>query len=335
MAEVDSRFANASVEFDPESLAPSYRLTLGTAGSSSATAVAARMGMPAAVLERANALLEREDRRLDQMLTELSTSRGALARERSEAQRLRAEGEATRREYGEKLERLQARRDKLFEQMRAELDAAFRSAHREVADVIRDLQRGGSARDAALARERLLGLETRAIEVAEAAPKPPAPPRTPTDWSHAQPGDEVEMPGGRKGALVALPDRHGKVTVTVGTARMTLPAEQVVLRARRRTDAPEATRAHVRIETAPPSADAGQCDVRGMRVDEALDRLLAALDSAASAGRNQLLVVHGLGTGKLRAAVREHLAASPYVLRAEAPPGRKGGEGATLAVLKE
>jgi DNA mismatch repair protein MutS2 len=89
MAEVDARFANASVEFDPETLAPTYRLRLGAAGSSSALAVAARMGMPGAVLERADALLEREDRRLDRMLAELTASRSALEREREEAGRLR------------------------------------------------------------------------------------------------------------------------------------------------------------------------------------------------------------------------------------------------------
>ena len=99
MAEVDGRFANASVEFDPETLAPTYRLRLGAAGSSSALAVAARMGMPGTVLERAGSLLEREDRRLDRMLAELSASRAALERERDEAGRLRAESEAARDDY--------------------------------------------------------------------------------------------------------------------------------------------------------------------------------------------------------------------------------------------
>ncbi|HEX2485493.1 MAG TPA: endonuclease MutS2, partial [Myxococcota bacterium] len=121
MAEVDPRFANASVEFDPETLAPTYRLRLGAAGSSSALAVAARMGMPASVLARADALLEREDRRLDRMLAELQASRASLERERSEAGRLRAESEAARDEYRAKLERLQARRDKLFGELRADL----------------------------------------------------------------------------------------------------------------------------------------------------------------------------------------------------------------------
>src|SRR5262245_52846351 len=78
LAEADPRFANASVELDPETLAPTYRLRMGLAGASSATAVAARMGMPQAVIARANEILDREDRRLDRMLAELAASRAAL-----------------------------------------------------------------------------------------------------------------------------------------------------------------------------------------------------------------------------------------------------------------
>src|SRR5262249_61523675 len=70
MAEVDPRFANASVELDPETLAPTYRLRMGLPGTSSATAVAARMGLASSVLERANQFLGREDRKLDRMLHE-------------------------------------------------------------------------------------------------------------------------------------------------------------------------------------------------------------------------------------------------------------------------
>src|SRR5262249_20698291 len=159
---------NASVELDPETLAPTYRLRMGLPGASSATAVAARMGMPQAVIARANEILDREDRRLDRMLAGLAASRAApeggprgAARhgaQQREAARLRAESLAVRSEYRERVERLRARRDELYHAMRGELDQAFRTAHEEVAAVIRELQRGGTARDAARARERLLAL---------------------------------------------------------------------------------------------------------------------------------------------------------------------------------
>jgi DNA mismatch repair protein MutS2 len=329
MAEVDARFENACVEFDPETQTPTYRLRLGLAGASSAGAVAARMGMPAAVLERAGALMAREDRRLDQMLAELSASRAALERERSEAARLRAESESARGEYRTKLERLQQRRDQLFASMRAELDDAFRDAHADVAAVIRELQRGGTAQAAARARERLVALE-RKVERASAPARAPEPAAAPSDWHHAQPGAAVNVTGGGQGTLLALPDARGRVRVQVGGARLTLPAERVRLL----SEAP-ARRApgFVHVDALDASATPSRVDVRGLRVDEAMLAIEKALDDAARAGIACLEIVHGIGTGALMAGVRGRLRELPHVKRVEPGGADTGGPGVTLAYL--
>ncbi len=82
-----------------------------------------------------------------------------------------------------------------------------------------------------------------------------------------------------------------------------------------------------------PDAGPNRCDLRGLRVDEALDRLVEALDRAASAGRPHLVVIHGIGTGALRRAVRQHLAESPYVRRFLPGAPEEGGEGVTTVDL--
>lgn len=334
MADVDPRFANASVEFDPETLAPTYRLRFGLPGSSSATAVAARMGLASSVLERANRFLESEDRQLDRMLHELATSRAALESEQREAARLRQESEAVRAEYRHKLEKLSQRRDELYRAMREDLDQQFKNAHAQIAAVIRDLQRGGSAKaqQAAHARERLASLaeQQREAEVAAGLVGDPAELLVPIDWNRARAGDAVKVAGGSVGILSALPDRRGRVAVVVGSVRMVVPAERVG-----RAELGEGTAVPVRRPhpTQPGGGGTDRCDLRGQRVDEALDALGAALDRAASAGRDRLLVIHGLGTGALRKAVREHLAASPYVARLEAAEPSEGGDGASVAYL--
>ena len=332
MAAVDSRFANASVEFDSETLAPTYRLTMGTPGASSATAIAARMGMRHQILERANALLERDDRRLDRMLAELSASRLMLERERAEAARLREESEEARNEYRSKLERLQARRAKLFEEMRKDLERGFRDAHTQVASVIRDLQRGGRAQDAAHARERLIALEerTRATEAELRGGEEELEPMTPVDWTRTRPGDPVLVPGGRRGTLRSLPDRRGRVSVQIGHAKLELPADRISAaegEAEARRPPP------VQIALREASGFTTRCDLRGLRVDEALDRVASALDDAAASGAHRLMIVHGLGTGALRKAIHQHLRDSPYVARFEAADPREGGDGVTVAML--
>src|SRR6185295_14936215 len=111
------------------------------------------------------------------------------------------------------------------------------------------------------------------------------------------------------------PDRRGRVAVTVGSVRMVVPAERVG-RAEA-GEAPPKTAAPPRA-ISPGGGGTERCDLRGQRVDEALDALGAALDRAASSGRDRLLVIHGLGTGALRVAVRRYLSSSPYVERLEA-----------------
>jgi DNA mismatch repair protein MutS2 len=348
MAEVDTRFANASVEFDSETLEPTYRLRMGLPGASAATSIAARMGLDPQVIARANELLNREDRQLDRVLAELSVSRSALEAEKREIAQLRTETEAVRDEHRVKLEKLQARRDKLFLAMRDDLEHSFREAHEQVATVIRDLQRGGSARDAAAAREKLqaiakdaetaqrdAGLEVPAEESLNAI-----------DWSRAAVGDRVQIRDGGKGVLSALPDQRGRVAVQLGSARLSVPMERVG--ALEPSQQPQATgRATPRITVTRASSaggqavgpvdlesDADRCDLHGLRVDEALDRLAYALDRAASAGRSSLAISHGRGTGALRKAVREYLRDCPYISHFAAAAQQDGGDGVTVAFFR-
>ena len=338
MADVDERFTNASVEFDPETLEPTYRLRIGPPGSSSATAVAARMGLRGDVIERTNALLAREDRQLDHMLADLAATRAALEHEQREAARQRLETESARSEYRAKLEALQARRDKLYRSMRSDLDAAFRDAHAQVAGVIRQLQREGSAQAAARARGRLQQLEQATTRSEEEAGSAPAPEKAldPVDWRFAKAGDPVQIEGGGRGVLLALPDRRGRCRVQVGAARLLVPAGRVGA-----VGGPEPARPapRVSVQRSGPAAEAedsleeGRCDLHGMRVDEALDHLASALDLAASTGKIRIVILHGRGTGALRQAVRRYLADSPYVTRFAPGAPHEGGDGVTIAEL--
>ena len=348
MAEVDERFANASVEFDSETLEPTYRLRMGLPGASAATSVAARMGLDPRVITRANELLDREDRQLDRVLAELSANRSALEAEKREIAQLRTETEAVRDEHRAKLEKLQARRDKLFLAMRDDLEHSFREAHEQVAAVIRDLQRGGSARDAATAREKLQTIAKDAeTSQREAGLEVPAEKSLkPIEWSRAAVGDRVQIRDGGKGVLSALPDQRGRVAVQLGSARLSVPMERVGALEPSQEPQPTAraapritvTRAESSGEQAVGPADletdADRCDLHGLRVDEALDRLTYALDRAASAGRSSLAISHGRGTGTLRKVVREYLRDCPYISHFSAAAQQDGGDGVTIAFFR-
>jgi DNA mismatch repair protein MutS2 len=341
LAEVDDRFANASVEFDSDTLEPTYVLKMGLPGISSATAVTARMGISSSVIDRANELLDREDRQLDRVLSELATSRAALDLEQREIAQIRIETEAVRAEHQAKLQRLQDRRDKLFQSMRQELEHAFRGAHEQVAGVIRDLQRKGTAQGAAESRLQLQVIEQTNRQIQQEASLEETPQsKRPIHWAAAAAGDPVEIDGSGRGTLVSLPDRRGRVEVRLGSARVSVPMQRVgastgeppSMKGRPPRGKVSVTSAGTRGGSLRPTEiDAGRCDLHGLRVDEAIDRLIEALDLALSSDRMSLTINHGVGSGALRRAVRDYLRRSPYIARYTAADSRSGGEGVTIA----
>lgn len=351
MAQVDPRFANASFDCDPETLAPTYRLRLGVAGVSSATAVAARMGLRRDVLERAEQLLDRTDRRLERTLAELNATRVSLEQEHRLVARARAETETERAALRSRLEHLQARRDRLYADMRQDVEQSFRRAHDEVAGVIRELQRAPGLRAAEHARRELLEIAERVREeqpTVVVGPdalvrSPLAADFDPLDWRRARPGDRVVVLGGGTGVLASLPDRRGRVAVQLGGARVVVSGERVgsapIAAGSGETPRDRQPRIAVdangrRPEDAPTRGGSDRCDLRGLRVGEALSELSRALDRAALSGRAQLEIIHGIGTGALRDAVRRHLADSPYVARFGPAAAETGGEGVTAVLLR-
>jgi DNA mismatch repair protein MutS2 len=331
IAAVDPRFENGCVEFDPDSLTPTYRLRFGAPGISTATALAARMGLRTSVVDRARALLEGEDAQLKGLLADLARSRSEVDRERADARRLREELHARNEEVEQRLTELRERRKRLLRRVREDVDRELREARAQVAEVIRDLQRGGSAGDAARARERLRAVEATVVE-SLGEPEGPVASDAAMDWTIAKPGDPVRVKGGATGTLVALPDRRGRVTVQMGSARMQIDAAKLTPAQATAPTRPTTIRfeSEAQEDSGPQTAE---CDLRGLRADEALEQVDAALDRALSRGRGRVRLIHGHGTGTLREAVRAHLSRMPHVREHRAGGDGEGGNGVTIAVL--
>ena len=149
IAGTDPRFANASAEFDPETLLPTFRIHLGQPGSSGAMWAAQRMGLDAPIVERARELMDREDSRLEALTRGLSELRQELEAERRLALRMREESETARGAYETRLAALRGAREQALAAMKADLESAFTRARAEIAHVVRDAaarRRGEGAR---------------------------------------------------------------------------------------------------------------------------------------------------------------------------------------------
>jgi DNA mismatch repair protein MutS2 len=324
---------NASLQFDVAQLAPTYRLIKGVPGRSYGLSIARRLKLPEDVLTRAEERVPKVERDVDALLADLEQRDAALAAREQRAEEAIAGAEA-RFGHVEARERTVRERAREFER-RARHDAReyVLRARQEVERAIADLrQEGGDLAEAARGARRRIerlaaehGQELEALE-RDVPAAPTAPARQTVDALAPGQWVEVETLGGRPGQVVEV--RDDDAVVAIGAVKLTVP-----LRAVRRT-----TRA-APAEPVPLSADvpeviaSREIDLRGMRVDEAEERVMRALDDAVRADLPSIRVIHGKGTGALRQRVSEMLQKDTRVKAFRLGAWNEGGAGVTVAEL--
>lgn len=314
--------SNASVEFDAETLRPTYRLHVGLPGASNAFAIASRLGLDPAVLERAEAHLSELHRSLERTLREAERQRTELAGALDVA-----------RIAAEDARRATAEAEREAAKVREDADRAVRRARAEADELLlqarRALRQAEQARDKAAkrnlideAREELARAERSRDESVPARASAPA--TVPIAVGAPVLVEGVSEPG----TLLAVDDR-GMADVAAGALRLRVPVATL-----REAPAPDAALRSTRTTVSGSAASVPlQLDLRGARAEEALAVLDRYLNDAAVAGIDRLRIVHGKGTGALRTAVREMLSAHPLV-REQTPAGpSEGGDGATIVRL--
>jgi DNA mismatch repair protein MutS2 len=324
---------NASVEFDPETLAPTYRLVVGTPGASNALAIATRLGLPPEIIEDARSLLSPTEAEIERLLADLQRERDALSAERQRLAAAAADAEAERARLAEALAIVERDRDRFAAEAREE-------ALREADELLRAIQRATTLAAVPAASEALAGAAAELAAARQAfirrTRRPNHPRRVPLRARPLRIGDPVRVARlGQVGELVALVPDRDEAEIRLGSMKTRVPVRDLeplsshdVAREHRRAQLER------RVTLPPPPVSPGmQLDLRGRRVadvEEALDRYL---NDAYRTGLAEVRVVHGKGTGALRQVVRERLAAHPLVRDWAPATLEEGGEGATIAKL--
>jgi DNA mismatch repair protein MutS2 len=329
-------FVNASVGFDLEKMEPNFRLRIGVPGPSSALAVARRHGMPAAVVERASRLLPVTSIDREKLVRALESERSLLERARRDAE---AEAEQQR----ELTAQMEQERQSVRERERARLAdeahalvADVRRARSELRESMARLRRPGG--DDKLLREVERSVNDAARQVAIGGPLVEATARD-TGPRRRKPRDGELVRGARiwvrkLGAPAEIIELLGReqLRVQAGALKLVIPADEVEIELDAPRKPPAAPRARAREKLAmtdafvPVRTSENTLDLRGQRVEEALERVDAFIDRMLSLGERGGFVLHGHGTGALRSAVREHLASSPHVARSRAADAEDGGD---------
>ena len=327
---------NAAVEFDLETLSPTYHLSIGLPGGSQAFAIAERLGLPDAIVADARSRLSESQRTFEATLAAIRETEGATsdALERARAAEARAadalrvaeeERRRARRERDESVRAARAEAERLVDELRDEVRTTKRTLERQAVTA--------PALDAVLDRAETSLARLPEVEVPAAPPDAPAEPHT---W---RVGERARSrSAGWEGRVAALERGGRRVTLETGGIRVTVAADDLVPTAPAEALRDEASAADgpsnigaLRLGRA--RAVASSLDLRGARVDEALETLGRYLDDAALAGLARVTVIHGLGTGALRDAVRAETGGHPLVKSVRPGERGEGGDGATIIEL--
>ena len=323
---------NASVEFDVETLRPTYRLSIGVPGKSNAFEISRKLGLPENLIDAAKELLSSESIRFEDVIANAEYHRQVAEKERElaaqaaqETIRLRDEAEKLRKEMEEK-------RENAMRKAREDAKRVLENARRESESILSDLKRmkkNASAPDAeaaALRRQLEKSIDGLSEGLARPMDDAGAPPKT------LKPGDRVKiLTLGSEGTVLSAPNAKGEVELQAGVMKFKAHISQLRLV---RETAPR-QRASVKTQTgAMTRTVAMECDVRGMALDEALSAVDQYLNEAVMAGLNEVSIIHGKGTGVLRSGIQQHLRRHMLVKEFRLGVYGEGESGVTVVTLK-
>ena len=323
---------NASVEFDVETLRPTYRLSIGIPGKSNAFEISRRLGLPEEIIGSAKEMLSRDQVRFEDVIANAEYHRQVAERERKLAEEARQEMTAARAEAEREREKFAQEREKALAKAREEARRIVEKARNESESVIADLRRmkkdGGPLREHEVqaARRRI---DESADELAQAL-------KTPVDTPLAPPkdlkvGESVMIPHlGTKGTVLSLPDKNGEMQVQAGILKLKVHVSQL-----KRDRAEQKPLARVKSDVDMTTRQVNlECDLRGMSLEEAIATADKYLDDALLSGLHEVYIIHGKGTGVLRTGVQNYLRKHPRVKSFRAGRYGEGEDGVTVVTLK-
>ncbi|HEY8867837.1 MAG TPA: endonuclease MutS2 [Candidatus Limnocylindrales bacterium] len=339
---------NAAVEFDLETLSPTYRLTIGLPGGSQAFAVAERLGLPGQIVADARSRLTETQRSFEATLAAIRATEGATSDALERARTAEARAADAAREAEEERRRARRERDESVRVARNEAERLVDQLREDVRATRRQLERStvtAPALDAAVSRaeERLARLPA---APPDDAPKRPRPARA---W---RVGDRVRSRSrGWEGRIASLEKDGRRASIEAGGLRVAVELDDLDAAAgsgrdgaedalvgggsasRRVAGRPHASAGVEALRLGRARSVASSLDVRGARVEEALEAVSRYLEDASLAGLDRVTIIHGLGTGALRDAVRAEAAGHPLVSGQRPGERGEGGDGATVVSL--
>ncbi|TDL34365.1 endonuclease MutS2 [Jeotgalibacillus sp. S-D1] len=321
---------NASVEFDVNTLSPTYRLLIGVPGRSNAFDISKRLGLSQHVIDHAKSFVGTDSKAVEAMITSLETSRKSAEKDYQDAHDYLKDAQSLHKDMQKQMSEYWDKREELYEKARQKANAVVEQAKTEAEEILADLRKLRLEKNADVKEHELIDAKKR-LDEATVAPSNKKPKTTaPKTARVLQPGDEVNvLTFGQRGILLdKVSDTEW--SVQIGILKMKVKEKDM-----------EFKKAEKKAEPKPLATVKGkeyhvglELDLRGERYENALMRVDKYIDDALLAGYPRVSIIHGKGTGALRSGVQEKLKNHRSVKRVRLGESGEGGSGVTVVEFK-
>ena len=332
----DNYFKNASVEFDSETLSPTYKLIIGIPGLSNAISIASNLGLDPELVWKAKELLITQRDNSSVVVEKLQDTQQKLDSNLKEAENLNSKANELKKQYEKELSEHQREKKKTLKVIKDKFDGELNSAKDTIKDILDELRQEKSEKIARRSYARLAKLEQgfreemHNIEDSEQYVEP--------DWDMIIPGTKLLVKDLNQPVVVLQPpDRNGTLYIQMGMIKTKINKDKLAMydeRLTKKVNLPLSSMKNNSSFSLKRYSISNKLDLRGQRVEEALDELEAYLDKASLVNLSPVYIIHGHGTGALKSAVRNFIASSPYVAKYRVGEEAEGGDGVSVIDIK-
>ena len=328
---------NASCEFNVETLSPTYRLLIGIPGKSNAFAISSKLGLPDYMIDEAKKFIDANDQSFEDLIADLETSRSTIEKERLEIEQYKAEVAQLKQKLEVKQDNLSKQKERILREANEQARKILQDAKDYADQTIRDMNKlaAGKTGDMKELEKKRSAVRDKLSKTDErlALKKDRAKKNRPEDF---HPGDSVRVLSmNLKGTITGKPDSKGQVAVQMGILKSMVKLTDLELLDEEVIKTPTLKKTGAgKIKMSKSSSISTSLNIIGKTVDEAMPELDKYLDDAYLAHLNQVTIIHGRGTGKLRSAVHNKLKKSRYVKSYRLGTFGEGETGVTIVDFK-
>lgn len=332
LAYTQEGFYNASVEFDTDTLSPTYRIIMGIPGKSNAIYIAQNLGLDKKIVENAlENYLDKNDP-TGKVLEGLQTTHQQLTRDAREIEEKKELIEELKVNYNQELEKIKAEKKKIIGNYRKKFDSAYFKAKEEISIILDTARKNRGEKVAKRSLSTLGEVISSARNMNNEEAELLEPQHDAVIWEQIKLGDNVFIKSlGKEGVLLAHPDKNGNVQIEIGILKTIVKKDEIFKAknpAGKPVDSPR--RSGFSLERTSVSQT---LDLRGDTAEDALIKVEKHLDQANLANLSPVYIIHGHGTGKLRTEVRRYLATCGYAANFRPGGDGEGGDGVTVVEL--